>query len=432
MFYDSLILQSGSKYQIEPDEVTTLQKLAAEVSLGANEPGMESRKNLWTNHNDLELTYPLILVFPEGSWSELIRDEDLVCRSRSGREIELNLRKRLYSYKKIQDDSILDNRWVVRKVIQHSSWGLAPSWKHAPDHTGARGFDPILHTYDDLQKLKIPDVQYDQGLSELTYQLMGNLVGDWLEVSLEGVKHISYHLFEQYTAWRGLEQTMLDFYTDPQLVHDCMAFLVEAHSSILSQYQEQSLLSLNNDNTYTSTGGNGFTSQLPREGYDPKRIDPGDLWASAESQELHVASPDHHAEFALPYERKLLEPFGLIGYGCCEDLTKKLEAVKTIPGLRRISISPWAEVERCAEILGPDYIFSWKPIPACLVGTFNPDRIKDEIKAAVRVTQEHGCILEIILKDTHTCENKPERFQEWVRVAREAVREEVGDPPWIE
>jgi len=30
--------------------------------------------------------------------------------------------------------------------------------------------------------------------------------------------------------------------------------------------------------------------------------------------------------------------------------------------------------------------------------------------------------VEVILKDTHTCEGHPERFDEWCRIAREEIR----------
>ena len=43
---------------------------------------------------------------------------------------------------------------------------------------------------------------------------------------------------------------------------------------------------------------------------------------------------------------------------CCEDLTRKLDAVLTIPNLRRVSISPWADVAACAARLRDKYVFS--------------------------------------------------------------------------
>ncbi|HEX2998832.1 MAG TPA: hypothetical protein VHR86_01135, partial [Armatimonadota bacterium] len=121
------------------------------------------------------------------------------------------------------------------------------------------------------------------------------------------------------------------------------------------------------------------------------------------------------------YERRLLAPFGLNGYGCCEDLSRKLDAVLTIPNIRRISIAPSADVDRCAERLQGRAIFSWKPNPAHLVGDFNPERVRAMIRHTIEVAAVNGCVLEIILKDTHTCEQHPERFDQWTQVARELV-----------
>jgi len=71
--------------------------------------------------------------------------------------------------------------------------------------------------------------------------------------------------------------------------------------------------------------------------------------------------------------------------------------------------------------LRDDYIFSWKPHPAHLVGEFDEDMIRNYIRHTIDVAQRHGCVLEMILKDTHTCEHRPERFDRWTRIAREEV-----------
>jgi hypothetical protein len=142
---------------------------------------------------------------------------------------------------------------------------------------------------------------------------------------------------------------------------------------------------------------------------------------------MAVVSPKMHADFVMPYESRLLEPFGLTGYGCCEDLTKKLDDVFKLPHMRRISISPFADVDRCAERLRGDYIFSWKPNPAHLVGNFDPTKIKKYVQHAIEAASAQGCILEMILKDTHTCEHQTERFDIWTQTAREIIREVVGD-----
>jgi hypothetical protein len=198
-----------------------------------------------------------------------------------------------------------------------------------------------------------------------------------------------------------------------------MRFFEEGHRRLVHEYVERDLLDLNNDNTYHSSGGRGWTDRLPPADFDPAHVRPKDMWASAEAQELAQVSPEMHEEFSLQYERRLLAPFGLTGYGCCEALDNKLELVKKVPNMRRISISPFADVARCAGQLGGKYIFSWKPHPAHLVGDFDEEKIRDYIRSALEATRARGCVVEMILKDTHTCENRPERFTRWTEIARE-------------
>jgi hypothetical protein len=365
----------------------------------------------------------MILVFPEGSWEELLPPSALQCEGEAARGMEANLRRRLYYHDHLQDDTVIEGSWTVNTVIHNSGWGLEPQRIPSPDRRGAWLFDPVIHAPADMRKLRFPEITVDEAATERSLDEVHDLFGDILDVRHKGVAHISYHLMQQYTYLRGLEQVMMDMVLNPGWLHDAMAFLTAGHQRILQQYIDLNLLSLNNDETYHSSGGNGYTEDLPAPGFDPGHVRPIDMWAGAESQELAGVSPTMHAEFALAYEKELLAPFGLNGYGCCEALDQKLDDVLTIPNIRRISISPFADVDVCAAKLGAAAIFSWKPNPAHLVGAFDEDRIRTYIRHAVAVTQAHGCVLEMVLKDTHTCEHRPERFDRWVAVAREVVED---------
>jgi len=48
--------------------------------------------------------------------------------------------------------------------------------------------------------------------------------------------------------------------------------------------------------------------------------------------------------------------------------------------------------------------------------------MKKYIGDVLEITQ--GCILEIIMKDTHTCGGRPERFRKWVNCVNELISEE--------
>ena len=406
---------------ISTNDRTILRTLAMHVADIADLPIQAERRELWKMHNSLHPVRPMILVFPEGAWEELLPRDGLHCEGETARDIEWTLRNRIYYHEHFQDDTVIEKEWIVSKVIHNSGWGLARKRIYSNYDRGSWRFDPVIKAPADLKKLTYPEITYDEAATQRTLTEMQDLLGDILAVKLKGIAHISYHLMEQYTALRGLQEVMMDMLDAPAMLHEAMAILTEGHHRVLQQYVDQNLLSLNNDSTYNSTGGNGYTDELPLPDCDPERVRPCDMWASAEAQEMAQVSPQMHAEFVTQYEKCLLHPFGLTGYGCCEDLSHKLDDVFTIPHIRRISISPFADVDISAARLRGDYIFSWKPQPMHLVGHFDEELIRGYIRHTIEVAQANGCVLEMILKDTHTCEHHPERFDRWFQIAREEV-----------
>jgi hypothetical protein len=382
---------------------------------------MARRRAEWKRHNGLGAGRPLMLIFPEGSWGELLPDSVLQCEDGHARRIEWDLRHRIYTFDRFASDNVVDAEWVVHRAIRSTGWGLDPRHHDSPAARGAWAFDPVIREPADMSGLRWPEITHDEAATSRAYQDALELFGDILEVKLKGVAHVSFHLMNQWTGLRGLEQTMADMCENPGWLHDAMAFLAEGHRRVIEQYIALNLLSLNNDNTYCSTGGNGWTDELPAPGFDPDRVRPCDMWASAEAQELAQVGPRMHHEFSMQYEKRLLEPFGLTGYGCCEDLTNKLSDVLAIPHIRRVSIAPMANVERSAERLGSAAIFSWKPDPSVLIGDFDEATLRNYVRHAVRATR--GCVMEMVLKDTHTCEHHPERFDRWTQIAREVIEE---------
>jgi hypothetical protein len=402
---------------IDAHDRRILRDLAREVADMAALPVMAERRAAWRRHNRLERGRPMILVFPEGAWRELLPDTTLQCTDERLRGWEGALRQTLYTCHHIGDDQVVEPIWIVRRAISHTGWGLEPHYKPSTEHLGAWAFDPVIVTPADLGKLRYPEVRHDEAASAAALIEAQELFGDILDVQLRGIGHISFHLMSQYCRLRGLEQVMWDMVDNPGMLHDAMAFFEAGNRRLVEQYDRLNLFSLNNDGTYHSSGGLGYSDELPRPGYDPAHIRPADLWSSAEAQEMAQISPAMHREFILDYEKRLLAPFGLNGYGCCEDLTDKLADVLAIPHIRRISISPFADVVRCAAQLGRRAICSWKPHPAHLVGTFDPDKVRSYLRHGLDATRD--CVTELILKDTHTCENHPKRFTAWTRIARE-------------
>jgi hypothetical protein len=396
-----------------------LRDLARRVSDIGHLPVMDQRRSLWKRHNALERVRPMLLVFPEGSWRELLPASTMRCHGDRARGMEWSLRHAIYHHEHLHDDTVIEPRWIVRKQITLSNWGLEPRHIASHEATGAWAFDPVIHTPDDLDLLRTPTVSLDEAATERDCVLAEDLLGDILPVEVRGIGVISFHLMAEYTALRGLEQVMVDMIANPAMLHRAMGIMEAGHQEILSRYQALGLLQPNHDGEYHSSGGVSYTGELPAPGYTGGAPRLRDLWASAEAQEMAQVSPRMHAEFVLPYEKRLLAPFGLVGYGCCEDLTRKMRDVLTIPNLRRVSVAPSADLACCAEQIGTRCIVSWKPQPAHMVGSFDEDVLRGYIRSACEVTR--GNVVEFILKDTHTCEGRPERFDAWTRIASEVV-----------
>jgi len=117
-----------------------------------------------------------------------------------------------------------------------------------------------------------------------------------------------------------------------------------------------------------------------------------------------------------------MEKFGLTAYGCCEDLTGKIGLLGKIPNLRRIAVSPFANVERCAEQIGTDYVISYRPSPAEMVSyDLDTARIRGILRKDFAAMK--GTRFDITLKDVETVQGDPQRIVKWVEIVRETIEE---------
>ncbi|MEI6492129.1 MAG: hypothetical protein WCO94_06245 [Verrucomicrobiota bacterium] len=406
-------------------EIQILRDLARRKAELLADPTIIERTRLWKKHNALEQERPMLLVYPEGGWQDLLDADDSLrvrCSDPLLRPLEWELRYEIYTFEHFDADNVPIPAINVPKAISDTGWGVEARWEMSQQAHGAKRFDPVIAEESDLEKMKFPEVSHDAELSQRRLEIVSEIFDGILPVRLVGIIHVSFHLFNQWTALRGLEEVLMDMIAEPEFIHRAISFLAEGNRRLVEQYEQMGLLDFNHDNTYHSTGGNGWLETCP--GPAPMPGQPAtraQMWASAEAQELTVVSPAMHEEFALRYEKALLEPFALTGYGCCEDITDKCGLVLDIPHIRRISISPFTNVARTAPQIGNRAIYSWKPRPTDLVGQFNPERIRSYLRENIAECRKAGCNFEVILKDTHTCEGHPERFDHWSRIAREEI-----------
>jgi len=403
---------------VSASERQVLRRLAERVAELAARPVEAQKRDLWTSHNMLQPTRPLIFCDPENGWNEVITPGLLTCEGRLAREWEMMLRKEMFWGEQMRDDRVVQPFFDVRHVYAESDWGMHET-RIGGEHGGAYTWEAPLQSYDDLPRLRFPTITIDEEATQRVMRIAQETFGDVLTVRLKTSWWWSLGMTWALVNLRGLSQMMYDMMDFPDQLHQVMAILRDGHLAKLDWLEQHDLLSLNNDGTYVGSGGFGWTRELPQPDY-AGRVRPGDMWGFLESQETVGVSAAMFAEFVFPYQLPILERFGLNCYGCCEPLDKRWHVIEQIPRLRRVSVSAWANVSNMAEKLSDRYVFSWKPNPAHLaMDSFDEDMIRKDLREAMHICRSHNCHMEVIMKDCHTIRNDPRRVVRWVQIARE-------------
>lgn len=395
-----------------------LRSLARQVAEIATQPQQAEKRQLWYRHNRLEKVRPMLLVFPEDSWAEILPEDTLELSDPFWRQWEWYLKHLIYRHSHLADDFVIEPELYLNRVVRNGGWGLHPRHISPGRAKGAWRYAPPLKEPRDIEHLTYPTIEVDEAATQRSWEAVGEVLGDLLSVRLH-CSPPAANLIGEATALRGIDQVMMDMYDRPRWLHQLMDFLAEGLLRWVRYLEENGYLTLNNRHHYTDSGGIGYTDELPAPDFDGQRVRLRDLWGFGVAQELAGVSPAQHEEFVLNYQLRLLEHFGLNAYGCCESYASKFDMLRKVPRLRRISVSPWCNVEVAAEKLQDRYIFSWKPNPAMIVGHFDPERIRAYLRKTLQVAR--GCVVEIIHKDTFTLEHQPDRLETWSRIAREEV-----------
>lgn len=412
--YSNLSLSNADK--------EVLRELAKELAEITGSPIMAERKKLWTRHNNLEKTRPLILCDPENGWNEIILDKDIRCENSIARHWECYLRKMIFWGNEMKDDYVLEPYFNVFHVYKEAQWsidGKADPRKSAREDGGAYEIHTILDSYDLIPAIRKQRIDIDYATTEKVLEIAYEVFDGILEVRLQTVWFWSVGLTDEYVFLRGMEKLMFDFYDSPDKVHEVMALLFKGTMEKLDFLEKNRLLSLNNDNSFIGSGGIGYTDQLPGKDFDG-HVTTKHMWALAESQVTVGISPDMFKEFIFPYQKKLMERFGLTCYACCEPMDQRFDIVKVVPNLRRVSVSPWADKEIMAEKLGNQYIYSLKPSPSPLaVNHMDEDLVRRNLRDVLKKTVNNQ--VEVIMKDNHTLGNNPNNIVRFAEITREEI-----------
>jgi hypothetical protein len=403
-----------------------LRTLAERVAEIAALPCHAGTAREWTRLNGLGHGKPMVWI-NEIPWHEMAADAELrLCTSEASnplvRHVESTLRQTIYQWEHMRCDMIVEPVFYSPLFIHDTGFGIREDVDvaHQERRGGivSRSYRSQIDEERDVDKIRTPVVTLDEEGSEWYCQILVDLFGDILPIEKRGVAQAGFAPWDELVTWWGVEKLMTDLVDRPELVHHAIDRLVTAWLARLDRWRELGLLSHLPGNYRVGSGGLGYSDELPHAGCDLRHVRSEDQWGSSTAQIFSAVSPGMHEEFALQYERRWLKQFGLNYYGCCEPLHNKLDALASLPNLRKISMSPWADLDRARAKAGDRYVFSCKPNPA----VFAADNWDLGIaRSALETTLEHtrGCVIEVIMKDISTVRHEPHRLWEWAAMATE-------------
>jgi hypothetical protein len=422
---------SNESTTVSKSDKEILRSLAKQVIALAARPSEQEKAGLWKKLNKLERVRPLISCHPQNGWVELITPADLKCEGSLARKWEEPLRQEVFLGTRVTHDRLQMQTFDIEHVYTESDWGmherriggnggsgsaeeaLAPGLSiPAQGGRNAYAWEAPFRDYDeDLKRLRFPVISVNDNESNRILELAQGVFSGIMPVRLRTDWYWTMGITYEVAKLRGIQQMMMDMYDHPQGFHALMAFVRDGINARLDFLEKNGLLALNYREGM-------YEGELPQPGFDPGHVRTMDLLGFAESQETVGVSPDMFEEFIFPYQASLLERFGINHYGCCEPLDGRIGIVKRLSRLRRVTVSPWANLPFMAESLGDRYILFNKPHPALLAArNLDEELVRSTLRQAYRTTRD--CRVEICLADTNTFSNNPDNLTRWSQIAME-------------
>jgi hypothetical protein len=300
--------------------------------------------------------------------------------------VEDSLRILLFLHKEILDDRVLEGIVVnFGEVFESSLFGSKPAYKNQADPSMG---DPVIKTEKDLENMNYPDF-YNSGLMPKILEVY--------ETALKIVKDRVPVFFERWdrSPWgtaahlMGLMDLLLNSRRNPDFVRELLAFVTE--SRIRWEREKEKFLGTRTERAFL---------------YD-------------DEVDAKLISDEMYESLVYPFEKKLADfyPKGIFYFHSCGDITPFLDTIATIPGLRRLHISPATDFKIAAQKLGGRFTFQKRLHPLKDLQLCNAKTMQQGIKEALETGK--GTSMEL---DPGPLVNAPlGKIKTWIKEARKAT-----------
>lgn len=392
-----------------------VRELARQVQDLARSDACEARRKRWRDVNALRRPdRPPVWCKPIGCWTELLPESGLQCSDPWLRGCERAFRRHLIKHD-IGDDSVILPYWPVAAVIRPQGgnvWGV-PIQHRAPAETGgAWTYEPPLKSPDEVSRLRQPCFIHDRAATERELQRSTELLDGVMPVRVVASPPLDANLGNIAAELLGLDNLMLQLAVDPVGMHRLFAFL---RDSVLAAMDAVETMGVLTENDTAEMYCSDSLKSSPADA--PVRI--GDLWGLANSQEFDQVSPEMWNEFLLCYQKPILARHALSAYGCCENLTQKIDGVLSIPNLRIFVCSAWSDLDKVIDAVGRRHTIMWRQKASDVIFAKDASSIRTHLQNGVRRLQ--GCHFQIVLRELQTLNGDLRRLHEWTALAQEAA-----------
>lgn len=407
------------------DDVKVLRNLAFRYLEIANSSRNTENIKLHKAVIDLKQIRPVVLI-NELPWHEMNIDDELTlkCTDPYLQTVEWYFRTNIYKHKHMPADMIVSPFVPVHKIIHSTGNGISVDEQvmatDKENHIISHKYNDVLSTEDDLAKIHAPIVTYDEEETLERFNLIGDILDVIIPVKLIGVNVYGFAPWDDISRYRGVSNLLIDLVERPEFMHKIIRKFTNISLSYLNQLEALNLL--DNNTAFDLHCTPIHTDDLPKKEINDKNTTRKNIWGRGMAQIFGSVSKKMHDEFDISYMIETIGQCGLAYYGCCEPLDKKIDIVERIPNLRKISITPWADVNIAAEAIGKKYVLSSKPNPASVaVPIIDKDNLHREIEGILNACRKNQCSCDIVLKDISTCHGRPENIFEWEQVVMEMV-----------